>query len=227
ERGRRASARIAQQLLDDLLDEAARREQAPGSRAAGLAGAIEHPPRPPHLALALQRRLDRRSDQSLGEPARAQIVGDPEAPRPAQAERASPVEGQPLVAHVPQLPPAGDRARGRLGLIARALEAVGQRRLRQRRACEQARRHVERRRIGPWRLPGLLRAAPGPQSRALRALRPTSPPCATSTRWAPLPSEAGPAGASDRRPNFSRTRASMAAATGACSRRKSRAFSRP
>src|SRR5262249_54558892 len=219
--GRRASARIAQQLLDDFFDEALRREQAPGPGAAGIAGAIERPPRPRHLALALQRRLDGRGDQSLGEPARAEIVGDLEAPGPAQAERARPVEGQPLVAHVPQLPAAGDRARRRLGLVAPALEAIAQRRFRQRRPCEQARGHVERRRIQPWLMPGLLRAAPGPQSRALRALRPASPPCATSIRWAPLPSEAGAAGVSDRRPNFSRTRASMTAATGGCSRRKS------
>src|SRR5262245_14323951 len=221
-----ALAGLAEDLHDHVLDEAAGREEAPAARSARIAGVLQRPSCPGDLGLALARCLYRRRHQVLGQSAAAEIVGDLQAARSAPAERARPVERQALVADVSQLATAGDRARGSLRLIPARHEPVVQRRFGERGPREHACGHVERRRVAPRLLATPLGATPAPQSRAPqsrapRALRPLSAP------GAPLVSDAGAAGASVRRPNFSRTLVSMAAATGPCSRRKSRAFSRP
>src|SRR5262245_44433223 len=91
---------VADDVANDILGEAAAREEPPGLRAVGSARALERAARPRGLGLAVARGVDRREDDRFGEPAGLEIRRDLEAAGATLAELARPLVRELLVADV-------------------------------------------------------------------------------------------------------------------------------
>src|SRR5581483_4275697 len=126
-----------------LLRKAPAREQPPGA-GARRARARERPAGPRGLVRAVARRRDGLGDERLGEPARREIGGDAQAPRPAGAELRGAVVGEPRVVDVAELAAAGDCGGRRRGAVAEADQTRLELRPRARRAREEPCGDVER-----------------------------------------------------------------------------------
>jgi hypothetical protein len=142
-----SSLRLAEDVRDDLLWKAPAREQPPGARPR-RPRARERPARPGGLVGTVARRRDGLGHERLGEPARREVGGDAEAPRPAGAELRGAVVGEPRVVDVAELAAAGDRGSRRRGPVAEADQARFELRPRARRPREEPRSDVERGRRG-------------------------------------------------------------------------------
>ena len=160
ERGRVGSVRVAEEIDDDVLGEAARRQEAPGAGARLDGAPAEGAAGPVDLALPLPRLRDGRLDELLGQAARRQVGRDAQAPGTPRAQRPRPRARQRPVVDVAELPTARDRRGRRRRTIPEAPEPRLELRRRPRRPGEDARRDIERRRRRPSAAPKALPCDP-------------------------------------------------------------------